>query len=334
MINPSDATLILPPGANRLDWLAARRRGIGGSDIATLIGFNTMSSPFELWLDKTGQLPLVDEQSEDAEMGTLLEPVVRDRFARIHRLTVTPAGMWRSVRWPWMLANPDGFCSDGTGYEGKTTTVFKAHEWADGQVSDRAELQAQWCMAVTGLPGWWVACLIGGQRNVYRHVGRDEDLIGQLVDLSGRWWSTHVEGGTEPAADGSAACTEILKERYPTAVEDLEVEIDEAAATELAAAKAAALEAEKAAKAAHEAVKNRTRQLIGSGQLLVSGGRTVATWAPIEALALKRLEAERPDLMAEYTRPVKEVAFDVEAFRVEHPQVWAEFRQRRLTFNS
>lgn len=334
MISPSDAALILPPGVGRLDWLAARREGIGGSDIATLIGFNTMSSGYELWLDKTGQLPLVDEQSEDAEMGALLEPVVRDRFARVHRLAVEPAGMWRSVRWPWMLANPDGLCSDGAGYEGKTCTVFKAHEWANGQISDRAELQAQWCMAVTGLPAWHVACLIGGQRNVYRHVDRDDDLIEHLVELSGRWWRTHVEARVEPAADGSTACTEILKKRYPTAVADLEVEIEPDAAAELVAAKQQALEAEKAAKKAHEAVKNRARQLIGGGEFLVSEGRTVAACSPIESLAMKRLEAERPELVAEYTRPVKAEVFDVEAFRVEQPEIWAEFRQRRLTFNS
>lgn len=334
MISPSDATLILPPDTPRLDWLAARRQGLGGSDAPTLIGFNTLSSGFELWLDKTGRIPLVDEQSEDAEMGALLEPVVRDRFARKTGLAIEPAGMWRSVRWPWMLANPDGLCNDGYGYEGKTCTVFKAHEWDNGQVADRAELQAQWCMAVTGLPGWHVACLIGGQRNVYRTVERDDELIEHLVDISGRWWRTHVEADIEPSADGSTACTDILAKRYPTAIKDLEVEIDGDAADELAAAKAAALEAEKAATKAHEAVKNRARQLLGKAEFLVSGGRTIAAWSPIEALSMKRLEAERPELVAEYTRPVKEEKFDVEAFRAEQPEVWAEFRRRRLTFNS
>lgn len=334
MVNPSDATRILPPHPPRLNWLAARRKGLGGSDAPTLVGFNTMSSGFELWLDKTGRIPLVDEQTEDAEMGTLLEPVVRDRFARVTGLTVEPAGMWRSTRWPWMLANPDGLCSDGYGYEGKTCTVFKAHEWDTGQVSDRAELQAQWCMAVTGLPGWHVACLIGGQRNVYRTVERDDELIGHLVDVSGRWWRRHVEADIEPPADGSTACTDILRDRYPTATANLEVEIDVEVADELAAAKQAALEAEKAATKAHDAVKNRARQLIGDGEFLVSGDRTVAAWSPIEALSMKRLEAERPELVAEYTRPVTAEVFDVEAFRTEQPAVWAEFRRRRLTFNS
>jgi putative phage-type endonuclease len=335
-VDPAHAVQILPAGidhTNRQQWLATRRTGIGGSDVSTLVGLNRWTSRYELWLDKTGQLPLVDEQSEAAEMGLLLEPVVRARFARVHRLTVHPAGTLRSTRWPWMLANPDGICSDHAGLEIKTCSTWQATEWAHGQTADHAELQAQWGMAVTGLLGWWVAVLIAGQRNVYRYITRDQELIDELVAISERFWRTHVEARVEPDADGTQACGDIIAARYPTARADTDVEIDETTAAELRAAKHNAARTEKAAAAEHARVKNRARQLIGDREHLTVDGQRVASWSPIDQLAMPRLAADHPQLVAEYTRPVKADQFDTAGFRAAHPDLYAAYRQRRLTFH-
>ena len=63
------------------DWLKYRRRGIGGSDAAAVCGISRYKSPFELWLDKTGQLT-EQEAGEPAYWGTQLEPVVRNEFQK------------------------------------------------------------------------------------------------------------------------------------------------------------------------------------------------------------------------------------------------------------
>jgi putative phage-type endonuclease len=330
-IDPTVALQILPPGAPRTTWLSVRRTGIGGSDVSTLVGLNKWSSEYELWLDKTGQLPLVDDQSEAAEMGTLLEPVVRDRFARSWGLEVRQVGTLQSQQWPWMLANPDGLCSDGSGYEGKTCSIFNAHEWAHNQTSDHAELQAQWGMATTGLDHWWVAVLIGGQHNEYRLITRDQELIDILVSASRRFWHDHVLPGVEPIADGTPAATRILKDRFPTAGDDA-VEIDPQLADELVTEKARAAQAEKDAHQAHEAVKNRARQLVGDRDRLVCGDHELATWRQIDALNLKRLEHDHPDLVADYTRPTEVHQFDLEAFKTDHPTIYAQYRRRALRF--
>ena len=36
-------------------WLAARRSGIGGSDIAAICGLSPYQTPYDVWLDKLGQ---------------------------------------------------------------------------------------------------------------------------------------------------------------------------------------------------------------------------------------------------------------------------------------
>ncbi|MGW4488430.1 YqaJ viral recombinase family nuclease [Amycolatopsis sp. NPDC004368] len=334
-IKPTVAELVLPVGADRMAWLATRRTGLGGSDVSALVGLSHYRSPYELWLDKAGDLPLVDDSpSEAAEMGTLLEPIVRDRFARVHNLTVSLAGTYRSREWPWMLANPDGICSDGAGYEGKTCSQWVAHEWKDGQTADHAELQAQWGMAVTGLPAWHVAVLIGGQHNEYRLIERDDELIEVLVDVSCRFWKDHVLGGEPPAWDGSDAATKYLRERYPVADEERIVNVDEDERDEIVRLHEKTAAAEKAAKADADAVKNRVRGLLGDAEQLMCGEAVVATWANSGKFLEKQLRAEHPDLAAEYTRAVAEDVLDVERLAEEHPEVYTACRARVLKFKN
>ena len=90
--------------------------------------------------------------------------------------------------------------------------------------------------------------------------------------------------------------------------------------------------AEKTAHAAHEQVKNRARQLIGHGERLAASERVIATWTHIEALNITRLTNDHPDLVDRYTVPVKVEQFDGDAFKAEHPDTYAAYRQRRLHF--
>jgi len=156
-------------------------------------------------------------------------------------------------------------------------------------------------------------------------------LIDTLVSISRSFWYDHVLANREPAADGTAAATAILRDRYPTAV-DKAIEITPQLAEELVAEKAAAAAAEKSAREAHEAAKNRARQLIGDADRLVCGDTEIATWRQIDALSLKRLAVDRPDLVADYTRPAKVDLFDLEAFKTDHPDIYAQYRQRQLRF--
>jgi putative phage-type endonuclease len=334
-INPATAELVLPHGADRDSWLRARRTGIGGSDVSTLVGLNRWNSPHELWTDKTGQTPLIDDTpSEAAEMGALLEPVVRDRFARVHDLHVALAGTYRSREWPWMLANPDGVCSDGAGYEGKTCSQWLAHEWSDGQTADHAELQAQWGMAVTGLPAWHVAVLIGGQHNEYRLIERDDDLIAVLVDVARRFWVEHVQAGTPPEWDGSDAATTYLKDRYQYADEQSIVDIDPDERDEIAQLREKTLAGEKAAKADSDALKNRVRGMLGAASRLMCGDHEVATWHNSGKFLEKRFREQHPDLAATYTRTVALDVVDTERLAADHPDIYAACRARVLNFKN
>ncbi len=72
---------LLPADAPVADWLAARRKGIGGSDVAAVIGVSKYAGPTRVYYDKLGVLP-------DG----------RSRLRRPHACEGSPAGTGRVTR--------------------------------------------------------------------------------------------------------------------------------------------------------------------------------------------------------------------------------------------
>lgn len=329
-IDPDHALCVLDRDAPPPQWRECRTTGIGGSDVSGIFGLSKWATPFHVWVNKTDP-PHDDTVTEGPRhWGNLLEPVVRDEFARLTNLTVTVPGTLRSVRWPWMTCNLDGLVSDGCIYEGKTVRDYGAREWEDGQVADHAELQAQHNMAVTGTPGCHVACLIGGSNLVIRYVDRDDALIETIVEHERRFWHDYVLPRQEPPVDHSSAATQALTERYGVADEGvrtihsdtrrkLHAMLDQAAA--------AATYAE-----VGDQAKNWMRQLMGENTELhsvVDGTEVpVATWRQTGAFSEKKFREAHPELHAQYLHKVEK--FNTKLMAAEHPELYTQFRSRTL----
>lgn len=50
-------TRISTRSMSRQAWLAERRKTIGGSDAAGIVGLSRYATPYTVWADKTGRLP-------------------------------------------------------------------------------------------------------------------------------------------------------------------------------------------------------------------------------------------------------------------------------------
>lgn len=269
-----DADKVLPVDAARPEWLEARRKGLGASDMSTIAGVNRFSSLYELWLDKTGRAGEL-EPTMVMRMGNMLEPVVRQLFTEESAVGVKACGLLRSKLWPWLQYTPDGITTDGGLFEAKTTNWRMADEWADGQVADHAEIQVQAGMAVTGIKHAWVAALIDGREFVYQRVERDDDLIAGLVEMGSRFWTDHVLADVAPPITGQAL--EALKDEYAVVERDREI-VTADQAHPFVDAYRAAHEAEKAAKADKDTAAANLRKLLGDAELLETpDGRTLAT---------------------------------------------------------
>ena len=130
--------MTLTDGLSREDWLAFRRKGIGGSDAAAVLGISPFRTGVDLYYDKLGQSVEDDEQNWVAkEVGTLLEDLVARIFAKKTGLKVCPMPvMFQHADHPWMLADVDRLVTmpDGRNaiLECKTTTPNAIFKWYRG----------------------------------------------------------------------------------------------------------------------------------------------------------------------------------------------------------
>jgi putative phage-type endonuclease len=96
---------------DRAQWLEERRSGIGGSDVAPMLGLSPWKTPFALWQDKTGRAVEVEPdeaQRERMHFGTVLEDVVaREHAARTGQRVQRVTSMLRHPDVPIALANLD-----------------------------------------------------------------------------------------------------------------------------------------------------------------------------------------------------------------------------------
>ena len=324
---------IMEPGAaahNRTAWLLMRRTGIGSSDVSAILGRQTgdfARCARDVWEDKTGRLPLDDDNSgEAARWGTLLEPVVRDEWSRRSGIAVTETGMHRSRTHPFMIADVDGLTADGGIYEGKTAHDRKADQWDDG-IPEHAFWQVQHGMAVMGRPHAWVAALVGGQRPFFRKIERDEQLIADMIEAERKFWG-YVQFDAPPPLDGSPAAADWIARHYPLAVAEKTVEVPAETAELIQRAYAAVKTNAATTKENETQAKNIGRELMGDAEVALCDGRVVATWKNTGEFNHAAFRAAHPELAAEFEVPVP--ALDTAALARAHPDLFRQFRGRTL----
>lgn len=260
-----DAELVLPRGADRPAWLAARREGLGGSDASTIAGVNEFSTLYELWLEKTGRA-VEKPLTAPMRFGSLIEPVARNVFTEDAGIDVEVCGTLRSVREPLALYNPDGLTADGGVWECKSVGPWQAHHWVEGQVSDHAETQVQWGMLVTGRRHAWVTAVIE-REFVHRRVDYDPELVEVLLRMGRDFWDGHVVTDVEPGM--VPADLDVAKRQHPTVETDL-TEADPDKLTALLAAYGDAKDALKAAKDDKDRLEAHLLALIGDAEAVTA----------------------------------------------------------------
>lgn len=207
--------LILRADAPRREWEKTRMQGIGGSDAGTILGMNRWKSPWQLWLEKTGQAEPEDlSDNEYVYWGTKQEPLVAEAFEERTGKKVRRCGTLRSRMYPWMLANVDRMViGEEAGLEIKTANTFAGKEWVDDEIPDGYYIQCLHYMAVTGYAKWYIAALIGGNHMVVKEIPRNEENIRILIQKEKEFWNC-VSTQTPPPVDGSESCAEALKEKF------------------------------------------------------------------------------------------------------------------------
>ncbi|MED4820197.1 YqaJ viral recombinase family protein [Bacillus atrophaeus] len=203
---------------SRDEWLLERRKGIGGSDASVILGLNKWKTAFELWLDKTGQVPISESASEAAYFGSILEDIVAKEFeVRSGKKVRRKKAMLKHPEHDFILANVDRMIvGEKAILECKTTSAYNLKEWEDDEIPADYIVQVQHYLGVLG-PEYkkaYFAVLIGGNKFVWKEIERDDELIKMIFAAEVEFWNDKVLGENAPALDGSSAAEEYLKKRY------------------------------------------------------------------------------------------------------------------------
>ncbi|MET8609709.1 YqaJ viral recombinase family protein [Streptomyces misionensis] len=333
------ARLILPSGS--LDdpeyyerWLATRRNGIGGADVAALFGLaGKYNSPRRVYEEKHGRS--FDEDTEYAEVGREIEGFIAHLFSKRSGVPIAmPPGTLQNIERPWMQVNVDRYALDDAGavvapVECKNRSEYQIKDWDGDAPPDAPAIQCYWAMAVGGWKLGYVAGLVGGNKLRWFRLERDEEIIGELVEHCEQWYRRHVVEGFPPPADGLEDTANLLARLWEVKPESIAT-VDDDQAKALLERFEAADQKVKAAEEARRTIQNEMRLIAGANEIVRNtSGEVVWTNRQNGTFAPKRLEKARPDIAAKYRKTVE--VLDVEALKSGPDKaVYSAFRARQL----
>lgn len=196
------------------EWLEHRRKSIGGSEAAAIVGLNPWASPYSVWAEKLGMIP-PKEDNEAMRLGRDLEDYVAKRFTEVTGKKVRRENnIIINPKYPFAHANVDRLIiGEDAGLEIKTTTTLNLKRFKNGEYPANYYCQCCHYMAVTGAKRWYLAVLILGKELKVFTIERDDAEICALMRSEEEFWQL-VEKKTPPAADGEKSTTEAINTIY------------------------------------------------------------------------------------------------------------------------
>lgn len=209
-------TKVSTKGMSREEWLERRRKTIGGSDAAGIVGLSKWASPFSVWAEKTGRAA-EKEDTEAMRQGRDLESYVARRWSeetgkRVYRV---PAMLYNPL-YPFAHADVDRMVmGENAGLECKTTMSLDLKQFNGVEFPVQYYAQCVHYLAVTGADRWYLAVLAYGRGFFTFVLERSQAEIDALMAAEAAFWA-RVEQDAPPPVDGAQATTTALQEIYPT----------------------------------------------------------------------------------------------------------------------
>jgi putative phage-type endonuclease len=191
------------------EWHKARK-GLGGSDIASVMDKNPYKSAYTLFMEKTGLIDSNFEPTMAMKMGTAFEPIIRELFHQNNSewLRVHETGTWASIEEPRSVANPDGIIEWDDGSLGVLEIKFSRMYW--DKLPEHYNLQVQHYLSVLGLKRGVVVAVAGGDWKEF-DVVRDDSLIDTMKRRVQAFYG-FLDTDTAPDYDGSESTYETVRE--------------------------------------------------------------------------------------------------------------------------
>lgn len=233
----SPSELILPECAGRGPWLAARRDGIGGSEVGALIGANKHETAMSIWQKKKRTEPDVELTGAPIEWGHRLEDVVAQKTAEeIGMVARFGGGLWAMTDKPHIRVTPDRFACKPRSWKAEALIECKTagddEHWESGTIRPDGhgtgsaplgyQAQLQWQMGILGLSVGYLGCFhINRDRQFFTvEVHFDKKWFAEMVESADRFWIDNILGNEIPLHDYRHPITEdLLKQLHPKVIQ-------------------------------------------------------------------------------------------------------------------
>lgn len=254
------------------EWAEQRRRGLGGSEIAAILGIGQWESRFSLWHRKRGILePQPD--SDGMEWGRRLEPVILAKYVESHPDRPTrQGGTFAHADRPWQLASPD-LLVDGGIVEAKTQHDNRDRMWGEpgsDEIPVYYRAQVMWYMDVLDAPWCDVAVLIAGSDYREYRVAYDA-AEAEFMRGEAQAFLASIDADERPGIDEHQATYQAVRELHPE-IEPASVELP----AELARDYCMARHHLKRAEDFHAGQRSLVADFIGNAQYATFLGQTIA----------------------------------------------------------
>ena len=288
------------------EWLEQRKHGVGGSEVAAIMGLSPWKTATQLWLEKTGRIEPADlSEKPYVAFGTIMEPVIGDWYREKFpdRTVRRVNAICKSLIRPWAQASLDYEVRDGSVWGVlEIKTARTAADWQDG-VPAYYLTQIMHYMQVTNRPFADVAVFFRDtcEFKCFRvdYDKEDGDAVKAAVD---DFWRNYVMTGTMPQVVGTSGEAAALTDYYGKGDGDFKQLIDPDVDAAVSAYQDAA-EREKQAHADKTEAATKLIAAIGDAKGIITDVAKV-TWvrSEREVLDQKALKEQAPEVYAKYSK--------------------------------
>ncbi len=303
-------TIIKP--ADRQGWLAQREKGIGSSEVGTILGVNPWDTPYKLWRRKKGLDPRTEENAA-MRAGHILEGAVARYFEEESGLQVIKSsdGDWLAVdtEREFLRVSPDrtywldkGRSKDNKGIlECKTTQM----EISADDLPKHWFCQLMYQLGVMGYQQGSLAWLTRGVRFGYRTIQFDADFYAYMTEQLEKFWVDYILGDQEPPI---------------TTIEDVMAKFDRSSskAVEVTPEIMDAICSLKSIKPQLDVLTEQKKELED----------TIKTFmADADTLCQQGTKEHNPLVLCTWKSAKDSEKFDVKRFSTDHPDLYGKYMQ-------
>ena len=283
--------------SNREQFLLDRKLGIGGSDIAAIMGLSPYSTPLDVYRDKMNHEVVYEELTEDLKRGARVEKYILQEYCEVNNCALETNLMpFIHPEYPFMRGNIDAKVANQNVIVEAKSTKCPISLWEQG-IPEYYRTQVAYYAMLSNAERVDVPVLFSNWQYACFTYWRDYEYEARIKKAVIDFWNNHIVAGIPPEPSTPAE----LQEVYPRIEDAKTIKADSYIREKVNIWQETSMKRKELEKR-EEKLKIEIQNFMGDAGILDSGFCKVA----LKERTATRLDAGRlkeamPDLYREYS---------------------------------